>query len=987
MTDEPPIHYGPLPDEVTVGEELPSGGMGRVWMAHGPKGEQMVLKRLPAGLISAGQLSRFGREVRLLAGLSCDGVPRVHAFWDQPEDPYLLMEFVPGTPLSEWRIDGLGADGAPGRTIAALAASCLETLSEVHASGILHRDLTPRNILVDEGGRPWIIDFGIAVSADATEVTETGDVLGTLRYLSPEQAAGTGRDTLSPGSDLYSFGLVLLEKLSGRPVRDADTREGLIYQAVTEDPKPSRQLVPGLQPELQRILDAMVARDPRDRYTSAVDVAADLRAFLAGRRVTPPRPPITRRTVRRWKRMPPPARFLSAAAPVTLVGLAAWAGYRHSTRIERWVETASGMESHREAIQYLAEKVADNEKRADLRESWLDLVLRIGHETLDHARAVELLGEALVFEPREPRMRLHRALRLAYLGRMDEALYDLREGAEGGRAIPDHPDNVAYQAYGLACNSLASWLALALAEKDDDSDPRWSWDINSHFDRAFRQPLIEMDDAVVRNQSADILLWRSAIRLPYGGKNNYYDYMEGAAAAEPDSPLVLGCYIQRFLMNYHVGGALRRLADARDRMPEWEGHWSLYEALIGHESGDMETTHQASRRARDLLVQEPHSWHRARVLALVSGLHLELGPSGEAARGGAGEEFDELLQWTGWVPLDVLLLVEAAALLGRRDSPELTSLIERHIESVNLEWPAWQQRQRLARWSPQPASLDPYGGALPTWLPGLEAAADPEPSAVLRSDEYDDLQAAVDAAPDGARIDLPPGSYEQPIQVWGKALHLRGMGGAPEETVLFLAPGTADRVPVVAVWGSRRLVLENLTLRGGLGGQFEEDKDSGETILTANRPCAGGGLLAGRSSVRVERCLIDGNGEQYVMFGGGIGITDESRVLVDDCELRGNIGHFSGGALLAAESEVVVRGSRIWNNRSEPHGGCQAAIGLSQRARLWLRSSIVARMKGPPIGPYLVYGEGRNRVFFSVEDSLLKGGWYGAGNRCWIQQN
>ncbi len=232
---------------------LGSGGMASVWLARDESLQRPVAIKLMADSLADDErwLQRFTREARAAAALSHPHIVKVFDFGIEDHRPYLVMAHVPGGSLRERLRDG-GALPEP----AALAHELLGALAHVHAAGIVHRDVKPGNILLDDDGRSLLTDFGIARPQDATAMTQTGMVLGTMRYLAPEVAEG---EPATERSDLYSAGAVLRE-VAGEGL-------GALTGALTE-PDPERR--PSSADEALAMLDAdaptrRLAPEPRER--------------------------------------------------------------------------------------------------------------------------------------------------------------------------------------------------------------------------------------------------------------------------------------------------------------------------------------------------------------------------------------------------------------------------------------------------------------------------------------------------------------------------------------------------------------------------------------------------------------------------------------------------------------------------------------------------------------------------------------------------
>jgi serine/threonine protein kinase/tetratricopeptide (TPR) repeat protein len=175
------------------------------------------------------------------------------------------------------------------RTVAQLGAQAAEALEHAHNVGVVHRDIKPANLLVDVRGNLWITDFGLAHVQGDTQLTMTGDVVGTLRYMSPEQAMGK-RGLLDERTDIYSLGATLYELSTLEPAFDGTDRQELLHQIAFEEPKPPRRLNRAVPVDLETILLKALAKEPSGRYATAQEMADDLRRFLADEPVLARRP-------------------------------------------------------------------------------------------------------------------------------------------------------------------------------------------------------------------------------------------------------------------------------------------------------------------------------------------------------------------------------------------------------------------------------------------------------------------------------------------------------------------------------------------------------------------------------------------------------------------------------------------------------------------------------------------------------------------------
>ncbi len=281
LAEEPAPHLAP---GRIAGYEILSlvgaGGMGEVYRARDLRlGREVALKVLArAAAGGPADLRRFEDEARLASGLNHPNIVTIYGVGEAGELAYIAMELVRGRTLRE----SLTGRALPASELLPLSVQLADALAAAHASGIVHRDLKPENVMVTPEGRVKVLDFGIArrfgeadprpaTGADvpATQ-TAVGTILGTVGYMSPEQAAGeAARHT----SDQFAFGIILYEMLSGRRAFERETKAMTLDAIVHEEPEP----IEGLRPEaLRNVLARCLAKDPADRYLDTGDLASEL---------------------------------------------------------------------------------------------------------------------------------------------------------------------------------------------------------------------------------------------------------------------------------------------------------------------------------------------------------------------------------------------------------------------------------------------------------------------------------------------------------------------------------------------------------------------------------------------------------------------------------------------------------------------------------------------------------------------------------------
>lgn len=251
------------------------GGMGEVWEATDHViGRTVAIKILKDEYMGdPGFLERFRAEARHAALVNHEGIASVFDYGEENGSAYLVMELVPGEALSTIieREGTLSADKT--LDIVAQTASALQA---AHAAGLVHRDIKPGNLLITPDGRVKITDFGIARIADQVPLTATGQVMGTVQYLSPEQASG---HPASPATDIYSLGIVAYECLAGKRPFTGESQVAIAMAQINEQPPPLPSTVPV---PVQNLVMAMIAKKPADRPSSAATVARAAQALRRG---------------------------------------------------------------------------------------------------------------------------------------------------------------------------------------------------------------------------------------------------------------------------------------------------------------------------------------------------------------------------------------------------------------------------------------------------------------------------------------------------------------------------------------------------------------------------------------------------------------------------------------------------------------------------------------------------------------------------------
>ncbi len=266
-----------------IERKIGEGGMGVVYLAEDTRlGRKVAIKVLPAELSSdASRRARFEREARAVAALNHPNIVTIHSVEEHEGVCFLTMELVDGQPLSHL----LAAGGLPLAKILNVSLGIAEALVAAHRQGVVHRDLKPDNVMVTSDGRVKVLDFGLAklreaagASADTVmptqSITAEGRIVGTVAYMSPEQAEGK---PLDHRSDIFSFGVLLYEMATGRRPFRGDTAISTISSILKDTPPPPQQINTAIPAELGRIVRRCLAKEPERRQQSTEDLRNELR--------------------------------------------------------------------------------------------------------------------------------------------------------------------------------------------------------------------------------------------------------------------------------------------------------------------------------------------------------------------------------------------------------------------------------------------------------------------------------------------------------------------------------------------------------------------------------------------------------------------------------------------------------------------------------------------------------------------------------------
>ena len=317
-----------MPPSAQLGEyriirEVGRGGMGVVYEAEQISlGRRVALKVLPfAAAIDPKQRQRFQIEAHAAAQLNHPHIVAIFGVGCDRGVHYYAMQFVEGRSLASI-LDDLrcvhpagcsGSDSdekslvpaalgptldcwASCRNVARLGVEAADALEHAHALGIVHRDIKPANLLIDPRGALWITDFGLARCPSDLSLTHTGDMVGTLRYMSPEQAQARG-GVVDQRTDIYALGMTLYELLTLQPAFNGRDHQELLRQIALDEPMPPRRKNPAIPLDLETIVLKAIAKDPSSRYTTAQELADDLRRFMDDQPILARRPRVLERTL------------------------------------------------------------------------------------------------------------------------------------------------------------------------------------------------------------------------------------------------------------------------------------------------------------------------------------------------------------------------------------------------------------------------------------------------------------------------------------------------------------------------------------------------------------------------------------------------------------------------------------------------------------------------------------------------------------------
>ena len=394
-----PVDLPEIPGHEVL-QVLGRGGMGLVLLARHHVLGRIVAVKLPlaAHCIDETDRERFLREARAAAGLRHPNICPLYEVGQAGDRPYITMAFIEGRTLAQW------AEEHPpsGRQAAEMVLRLARAVEHAHGHGILHRDIKPSNVMVEgASGQPVLMDFGLAkeLALEDSDLTQSGQVVGTPAYMAPEQAGGHLRQ-VGTHSDVYALGAVLYYLLCGRPPFVGNTGE-VIRQVQTDEPPPPRRLAPRIHRDLETICLKAMAKGPKDRYAGAADLAGDLERFSAGEPILARRRGPLVRTWRLLARRPLLSALLAAAVLILAVsGMLLVRGY-HERQIAGLL---TSLEEQFDAGQWSDEGLATMDATIGRIERWSGeqaaasrarLAARLAADIEEHLKQPRLEGEHL----------------------------------------------------------------------------------------------------------------------------------------------------------------------------------------------------------------------------------------------------------------------------------------------------------------------------------------------------------------------------------------------------------------------------------------------------------------------------------------------------------------------------------------------------------------------------------------------------------------
>lgn len=271
------LSKGAVVEHYTILEKIGSGGMGEVYLGEDEKlNRRVALKFLPTHMSQDKDIQiRFRREAQAVAKLDHPNIVTIYEVSEYNNRPFFSMQYVEGKTLHHYCQD----EKLAVNDIINIIIQVSDGLSKAHNSGVIHRDIKSSNIIVDKDFRPKILDFGLATIQGTEMLTKAGSTLGTITYMSPEQAQGLDIDHRT---DIFSLGVIFYELITGRVPFKRDNDPATLNAIINDEPEPLARYKSGLPEDIQRIVSRCLAKNPNERYQTAGDLSSELRFVNSG---------------------------------------------------------------------------------------------------------------------------------------------------------------------------------------------------------------------------------------------------------------------------------------------------------------------------------------------------------------------------------------------------------------------------------------------------------------------------------------------------------------------------------------------------------------------------------------------------------------------------------------------------------------------------------------------------------------------------------
>ncbi|MBI4586915.1 MAG: protein kinase [Planctomycetes bacterium] len=542
--------------------ELGRGGMGTVFEAvQESLGRRVALKVLPGTFaLDPGRLERFRREARATARIHHPSVVPVYEVGEAEGTHFYSMEFIDGTPLDRLldlareaereRAERKGSSVSdPGYIASAVEqmARLAEGVEQAHRLGLIHRDIKPSNVLVDRDGTYVLVDFGLVHEEAAETITRSGELIGTLHYMSPEQVS---RRRVDARSDVYSLGTTLYEVLTLRPPFEGEGELAVQNAILFDEPVRPRRLNQRINRDLETIILRCLEKKPEKRYASAGELAEDLRRLQRYEPIRArPRSTLSRLAQRAWRRRG----LLLATAALAVLGLTAGGLYWRAQRQERLRRAAEYEPAVLRAIgQLQVGSILGAGVPGDPSQMGRGLTFPTDRDALGWKegespidRALKELGDAIAAVPDRPDAYYHRARGLILLDRADDALRELDEAL---RRRPGFVPAAALKANLLARRGeidAARALRRQALEAPEKGWAHWWIVAYESWWRDIHEKTIEACDHLIEGgaifrepylgASIEVRLWRGSSRVLKGNLMGAMADFEVAAEKCPES--------------------------------------------------------------------------------------------------------------------------------------------------------------------------------------------------------------------------------------------------------------------------------------------------------------------------------------------------------------------------------------------------------------------------------------------------------------------